>query len=364
MPTPIRKSTTPDHRSERPFSMRAFAGQPTSVDVATRSFDAVVTTETPVTQWIEDPRVVPLPGKCPPIIAVGEILLTDGIDLSRARGMPFVDCHQTYGGINAILGKVTDIRAEGQSIVSRITLATRHSDLIGDIAEGFYSQISAGYYYDLADAEFVEQPDGAMPILLVKKWVLTEVSNVAVAADPNAFIRSFQNSAVPGAIRLRTAAPQDQETTMDIEEVVAAAEAAVTAAEEAISAAEDAVPEELVERIKALRAVRADETTDAEKIDDSGSADDAAAADAEKKDAEAVRSIAKTYGLTKLIDDMRSLGAKPAELKEALKRSIAQRGTASEKEVAVEPSKRSAPVVEKTDFQRARSAYDKLNGKK
>ncbi len=68
--------------------------------------------------------------------------------------------------------------------------------------------------------------------------------------------------------------------------------------------------------------------------------------------------------MTKLVNDMRSLGAKPAELKDALRRSIAARSGSvpTSTDSQVEPAQRAAP--EKSEFQRARSAYDKLNGKK
>ena len=133
---------------------------------------------------------------------------------------------------------------------------------------------------------------------------------------------------------------------MDIEEIVAAAEAAVAAAEEAIGAAEDAVPADLVERIRALRGARAEDgttsTAEEEKTDgERAEGDDPT--DEEKQEVEAVRSIAKGYGLEKVVTDMRALGARAADIKSAVAKTIAERGAAvADVAVTVKPAARSA----------------------
>lgn len=357
MPRSATTSQKPDQRATAPGHVRAFAGAPTSVDEATRSFDIVITTETPVVRCIPDPRV---PRSSDPFsgtyIEVGEVLVAAGIDLSRAPRMPFVDCHDTYTSIDKILGKVDDIRVEGTAIVGRVTLTRKRADLLPDIVDGFYGQISAGYFYDDKDTELVEQPDGGMPLLLVKRWTLTEASAVPVAADPNAFIRSLGSRAAPEA------ASPTEEKTMDIEEIIAAAEEAAAAADAALEAAEEAVgadgtAEELVERVKALRGKRSEEDTAAAaeekpKPEDTTAegerADDAEMTDEEKKDIENVRSIAKGYGLDGLVTDLRALGAKPAQIRAAVSKSIAERGAPAA----------SDPVVVKTPV---RSAVESFN---
>jgi len=376
------KPSTPqpaDQRAPRPGSVRAFAGAPTSVDVESRSFDIVITTETPVVRWIPDPRIVDVEFEDISYIEVGEVLIAAGCDMSRTPRMPFVDCHDTYSSIDKILGKVDDVRVDGQSVVGRTTLTRKRADLLQDIAEGFYGQISAGYDYSMDDTELVEQPDGQMPLLLVKRWVLTEASAVPVGADPNSFIRSH---AVPTTPPKLAKARAKQEKTMtkrirskrsdevqvdDLEAVIATAEEAVAAVEGIIAELGDAeVSEELIERARALRGKR-EEVEDEKKDDERKRADDEDGEELtkeEEKEAEEVRSIARSYGMTKLVSDLRTLGAKPVEMKRALRKAIAERGAASgsSKDVSVEPAKRAAPEL--TDFQRARSAYDKLNGRK
>jgi hypothetical protein len=144
MPAAPRKSTT-EKRHERPFSVRAFAGSPTSVNSDTRSFDIVITTETPVRTWIPDPRVVDVETQDCSYIEVDEVLLTEGLDYSRTPRMPLLDSYDSYSSIDKIAGKIEQVRAEGQSVVGRAFLTSKRADILPDIADRFYGQCSAGY---------------------------------------------------------------------------------------------------------------------------------------------------------------------------------------------------------------------------
>ncbi|MEE9983287.1 hypothetical protein [Agrobacterium pusense] len=151
MPAKTPTSQPTDQRAPRPGSVRAFVGAPTSVDEATRSFDIVITTETPVRRCLPDPRQpVPIPDNVDAsYIKVDEVLVAAGVDLSRAPRMPLIDCHDTYSGIEKILGKIDDVRVEGDAVVGRASLARKHAELLPDIIDGYFGQISAGYDYDL-----------------------------------------------------------------------------------------------------------------------------------------------------------------------------------------------------------------------
>ncbi len=333
MPKLHYKKAKPDARAERSGYVRAFSGKPTSVDEATRSFDIVITTEAPVRRWIPDPRLpepVPDDVDCS-YIEVDEVLLANGVDFSRARGMPLIDCHDTYTGISKILGKIDDLRVEGQSIVGRASLARLHAELLPDIVDGYFGNISAGYFHNpRTDAELIERA-GDVPLLRVHRWVLTEGSIVPIGADADSFIRAF---APPSPMHQRSA-PNKQEKSMDIEDLVAAAEAAVSAADEAIAAAEDAVPTELVERIKSLRGIRAEDTTDTGEADpekkpdgetDGTRAEGDDETDADKADLENLRTAARSMGLGKLVDTMTLTRAKPAQIRAAINETLAKRG--------------------------------------
>lgn len=349
MPAKPSTSPIPDQRAPRPGSVRAFAGAPTSVDEATRSFDIVITTEHPVRRLLPDPRQPhPIPDNVDcSYVEFDEVLIASGVDLSRAPRMPLIDCHDTYSGIEKILGKIDDVRVEGDAVVGRASLARKHAELLPDIIDGYFGQISAGYDYDLRrDTEIVER-EGDVPLLVVKRWLLTEGSLVPVGADPNSFIRSFHGSAPAPSVR-SAEPPKTQEKKMDIEALVKAAEDAVASAEEAIGAAEDAIPEDLVERIRTLRGARAEEDTStsaaaAEEKTDGERAEGDEKPAADEAEVEAVRSIAKGYGLEKVVTDMRALGARTADIKSAVAKTIAERGAQTvDVAVTMKPAVRSA----------------------
>ncbi|OHV83657.1 hypothetical protein [Rhizobium sp. LCM 4573] len=307
----------------------------------------MITTEHPVRRFLPDPRQPqPIPdGMDCSYIEMDEVLVAAGVDLSRAPRMPLIDCHDTYSGIEKILGKIDDVRVEGTAVVGRASLARKHAELLPDIIDGYFGQISAGYDYDLRrDTELVER-EGDVPLLLVKRWLLTEGSLVPVGADPNSFIRSLHGF-VPSPTVRSADSNKPEEKKMDIEALVKAAEDAVASAEEAIGAAEDAIPEDLVERIRALRGARAEDDTTAaaeEETTDGERAEGDDPTDEEKQEVEAVRSIAKGYGLEKVVTDMRALGARAADIKSAVAKTIAERGApTADVAVAVKPAARSA----------------------
>ena len=130
----------------------------------------------------------------------------------------------------------------------------------------------------------------------------------------------------------------------ELEAAVTAAEDAIAALDAAVEAAGETADEALVARARKLRA-------DPEKPEDAAAADDGTmTADEKKKDDEAVRglrSTAATYGLTKLVDDLKGLGARSAEIRTALKTAVAARGAAPAALAAdIKPApQRSAPVA-------------------
>lgn len=299
---------------------RAFAGGPTSVDIATGSFDIIVSSPSPVVTWVPDPRV-DLSGNIDKVdcsyIEVDEVLEPSGIDLSRSNRMPLLDSHDNYTTIDKILGKVENIRVEGDLVVARATLTRKRRDLIEDIAEGFYGQISASFTYDIRkDAEFIER-EGQRPLVRVFRWLLLEASAVGVGADPRSIIRSY-GQPPSGARAAVPTTPPTQEKTMELEELVKAAEDAVDAV---VAATDEGASEEVVARAKAIRKLRGDgdekppEGTDAEGARAEG---DALTAEEEKEAdniEESARSISKSLG--DHIRNLRKFRAKPVALRAA-----------------------------------------------
>jgi hypothetical protein len=136
----------------------------------------------------------------------------------------------------------------------------------------------------------------------------------------------------------------------DLEAVVAAAEEAVAALDEAVAAAGDDADPALLERAAKLRAAEDDKEPEGD-----AAAGDAAPTDDEKKKEEeeirGLRSIAQTYGLTKLVDDLKALGSRSAQIKLALRGAISKKGGASASNDAglkLQPQggQRSAPAID------------------
>jgi len=360
---------------------RAFARVPASVDVERKSFGIVISTETPVRSFIRNPQQ-PSMDADDSYIEVDEVLLTSGLDFSRTAGMPLVDCHDTYSGVNQILGKVDDVRVVGAEVHGTAVLNSRNSDLITDINDGHYNQISAGYGVNSYE---IEHREGDIPVAYATSWTLYEASLVAVGADPNASVRSSGRSIPARTISFRnkpsTASKPKadltrnkrklEKRTMDestLEELITVAEDAVAAVEEAVVAVEDAVselgdeaPEELVERARKLRAD--DEEQEERKRSDDTEEERGKRNDEEDKKEEeeirSIRSIAKSYGLSKAVDDLVALGTRSKDLKASIRSAImskamnANSGARSD----IEPK----PVRKEPKLTSARDIYAKLN---
>lgn len=338
---------------KRALSSADVSSVPTSVNLETGSFTVVMITGTPVRRMVEDPRN---PGQK---IAVDEVIVPEGVDLSRAQGMPLIDGHRTDAGIRAILGKVDNPRLEDGQIIGDAMFASEHEHLLKDVQRGFYRQGSI--CADILEVEWVDRVDD-VPLVLITRCLPTDYSLVAVGADPNSIIRSADTPSPPKVtVRAAEATTTSQEKTMDLEEIVAAAEAAIAAADAAVAA--EGTASELVERVRALRTARAAEDEGAAKAEDEGTpaveraADDAETAE-EKTETETIRTVARSYGLGKLVDDMLVLRAKPADLRKAVRSAIAERGSAAtDTQVVVKPQVERA--IDKLDHNAVWAARNK-----
>lgn len=329
---------------KRALSSADVSSVPVSVNAETGSFTVVMITGTPVRRMVEDPLN---PGQK---ILVDEVIVPEGVDLSRAQGMPLIDGHRTDAGISAILGKIDNVRLENGQIIGEAMFASDHEYRLKDVQRGFYRQGSI--CADILEVEWVDRVDD-VPLVLITRCLPTDYSLVAVGADPNSIIRSADTNSPPKVtVRASEATTPSQETPMEIEEIVAAAEAAIAAADAAV-AAEGTAPE-LVERVRALRTARAAEDEGAasaedEKTDAVERAADDAETPEEKAETETIRTVARSYGLGKLVDDMLVLRTKPAELRKAVRSAIAERGAVTVSET---------PVIVKQTVERAIDKFD------
>jgi phage head maturation protease len=318
-----------------PLIKRSLDGMPSTVDKATRSFEIVIATDAPNRIWIPDPRITDFENEDCSFIEVDEVLVIGGMDFSRTRGMPLLDNHDTFSGLRAQIGRVDNVRIDGQMVRGTGVLANKNADLITDIQEGFFSQVSAGYCH--LETELVERAD-QVPLLLVHRWTLHEASLVPVGADPNAYVRNQQRTFPRPTTRVRALEPTPQEMKpMELEELVTAAEdaemAAAAAAQAVVDAKDDGASEEVVARAKAIRAKRAD-GGEPEKNDDTNAAaadaDEAPDTEEEKKEVEEVRALARNLGLSKIVDDGLALKSSAKAIRSALRKAYFARSAAVE----------------------------------
>ncbi|WP_279482258.1 hypothetical protein [Aureimonas sp. SK2] len=363
------------------MSTRALSRGPSSVVVEARTFQAILTSEHPVRTWIPAPTG-------DDYIEVDEVLLTSGVDLSRARGMPLLDSHCSWG-IEHHLGQVDEIRAEtvaglGDCIVISARVKPSRAEIVAEMAEGFHPNLSAGYV--VHEYELVART-GDVPLARATRWTLLEASLVPIGADPNASVRSGAKPAhSPPTVRMLAdpATTPKQEDTVDLEALLAAAEAAQTAADEAVAALPADIPAGTDAAISAraaavrLRALGAaepkvektdEDETDEEKAKAAKAKADKEAAD-KAKDAEtadekaersqfaAIRSVAQSWGadVLKLADDLAALGTRSAEIRTAVRAEVLKRGASTPA-----PEVKPAPKQAATEILDTRALYAALN---
>jgi len=126
-----------------------------------------------------------------------EELLVDGnsIRLDRLNdGAPFLDSHQTWGGVANVLGSVVpgSVRVEnGQGTAKiRLTSAEDAAPAIQRILERTINKVSVGYRVHRYE---ITKKDGARELWRAVDWEPFEISAVAMPADPGATIRSEQS---------------------------------------------------------------------------------------------------------------------------------------------------------------------------
>ncbi|MCQ1856158.1 hypothetical protein NOJ16_33535 [Neorhizobium galegae] len=322
-----------------------------SFDDATQSTGLVITTPTPVRTWLPDPSWTGPANACP-YIEGDEVLLASGLDYSRTPGMPLCDGHNT-GRVGDILGRVDDVRPAGENVVGKALYLPEFSNIYQGVKNGFYRQISAGY--TVQKYVQVERTDGVpVPLFHATDWTLLEVSHVPIGADALATVRSATPTDISIPQFEMLARSKREEPTMadttDLSALVDAAEAAIQAVADA---SDDGADDATVARAAALRSFRA-EGDEPEKKDEPA-ADET---EAEKKDVEETRSLARSYGKLKLVDDLRKLGARSTELRTALRGAISNGARFNPADVKPSDQVRSAPTINTPNiYQTANSQF-------
>ncbi len=116
----------------------------------------------------------------------------EAIDLSAIRGAPVLNNHDRFGGVEAILGVVEDAHADGQRGVARIRFGQRPEiqGVVQDIRGGVIRSVSAGYTVQ----EWRVTKESGQRVKTAVRWTPKEISFTPLAADPQAKVRSLENS--------------------------------------------------------------------------------------------------------------------------------------------------------------------------
>jgi len=182
------------------------AGKISSVDPEQRTVELCFASETPV------PRYSYEHGRFLEVLRISK----DAIDASRLQaGMSLLDSHRAHS-VDSILGSVVpgSFRIESGMAFARIKFSRRQraQELLQDLVDGHRLPISVGY--KIQELEEKKRDDGSL-VLTATRWTPTEISIVAVPADPVAGTRNEEYMPTIST-KKREAAEQDNTRENDI----------------------------------------------------------------------------------------------------------------------------------------------------
>lgn len=153
--------------------VRNLTPRPTTVDTASRTVEAIISTgaDTPRAGFIER-------------------LDLSGADLSRLVGAPVLDAHRTASTRDQLgVIEAAELRPEGLWVRMKFRSNTAAESVLADIQDGTLRGLSIGYQV----AEWEEKREGKTRIRIAKRLTPIEVSIVPVPADPGAHFRAGDN---------------------------------------------------------------------------------------------------------------------------------------------------------------------------
>jgi hypothetical protein len=108
------------------------------------------------------------------------------VDLSRLIGGPVLDSHRT-GGLDDVLGTVTDAIVDGVRGFATVRISERHRAIFDDIRAGIVRQVSVGY--TVAEWRDETDPASGARVRTAIRWAPHELSFVPIGADAGAVTR-------------------------------------------------------------------------------------------------------------------------------------------------------------------------------
>lgn len=162
-----------------------------TIDEASRSIEAVISTENPV-EVVDWNRMV----------VIQEVLRSDGVDLPTQ--VVLLEAHNRWS-LDTVLGSIRNLRIEGNDVVGRLYFAesdTQAERAWQKVRQGHVTDVSAGYrvleYVDIqpnttATVKGRSYTAGNRTLRVSTNWKLREGSLVPIGADEAAKIRAAQN---------------------------------------------------------------------------------------------------------------------------------------------------------------------------
>jgi HK97 family phage prohead protease len=173
-------------RDVGPLSLRA-SFQPETVDAEKRTVELVASTGARVLRnsWI-DGRFWEELSLDPKHVRMGRL---------ESGRSPLLNSHDSYGGVDSILGVVESAKIEGKQLTCVVRFPKAEDDPDADrifrkVQDGIISNVSVGYR--VYKTEKTENAAEEIPVLRVVDWEPHEVSLVSMGADAGAGTRSAE----------------------------------------------------------------------------------------------------------------------------------------------------------------------------
>jgi hypothetical protein len=164
----------------QPLSVRADF-QRNSWNEEKRTVDVVFATERPVRSYDWE------------VGEFMEVLSMDPAHMRRERmdqGLPVLNNHRRYEGVNGVLGIAENVRLENGQATATIRFSERDEvqGVIQDVRSGILKGISVGYAVHAY--ELVSRKEGQLPTYRAIDWEPMEVSFAPIQADVASAVRS------------------------------------------------------------------------------------------------------------------------------------------------------------------------------
>lgn len=172
------------------LTIRSAQVKPQSLDMNSRSVDAVLATEKFV--QIYDHRRYR---------EIDEVLLMDGVTWTGGQ-VVLLECHLRES-IQHVIGSVRSIRVEGSKLIGRLFFGDRAGEAAENawclVSQGHLTDVSVGYRIDkhvdipprgVWTVSGTKYKSGARWLRIVKRWTVRETSIVPIGADVDAQVRA------------------------------------------------------------------------------------------------------------------------------------------------------------------------------